>query len=116
MIRNRQIRFDQTLADLHMFHRAAKKKFGAMAFDLDAALRKARRRFTRFYAAASHCYQRASERELLRRRIGGFAQLHDHRMHPVFLEPSGYCKLVRECPICDHHKTVYEVCKAEGLM
>lgn len=43
-------------------------------------------------------YPHHSEREKLRRRLGGFAKLHDHTIRYVG-EP--YLRAERRCPICD---------------
>ena len=55
---------------------------------------------------ASASYPRQSDREKLRRRIGGFAKLHDHTM----IYPDGKPVRLFQCPICDlgmsHAKSV----------
>ena len=54
----------------------------------------------------SRQYPRQSDREKLRRRIGGFAKLHDHTM----IYPDGKPVHLFQCPICDlgmsHAKSV----------
>lgn len=56
-------------------------------------------RFRRRYGIG-RTYPRQSTREKLRRRVGGFARLHDHRRtYPDLVTE----RLVRDCPICDRH-------------
>lgn len=63
----------------------------------------------RKYRRSSSLYPRQSEREKLRRQIGGFAKLHDHTIHYV---GSPYVWQERRCPICDLGKSHAEVARA----
>lgn len=54
-------------------------------------------------------YPRQSEREKLRRQLGGFSRLHDHTVYYVG-EPYVYEE--RRCPICDKGKSHAEAARA----
>ena len=83
----------------------------ATSFNLGQAIRSARKRVARYYGGGV-MYPRNGEREKLRRQVGGFAMLHDHRLESVMLEPSGYWIQKRNCPICDQWLSHAEVARA----
>ena len=72
-------------------------------FSFAAAIRSACR-VAKFYGGTVR-YPRGSEREKLRRKVGGFARLHNHYLINVD-EPDNFdSHSKRDCPICDRHLT-----------
>jgi len=63
----------------------------------------------RSHGRGGAAYPRQSEREKLRRQLGGFAALHDHTMHYI---SDASRKKVRRCPICDLGQTHAEAARA----
>ena len=70
------------------------------------AIRSLANRFSRTYGRG-RAYPHHSEREMLRRRVGGFARLHDHALQPNLYRE----RMERCCPICDLGVTHAEVAK-----
>jgi hypothetical protein len=81
----------------------------AVSIDFGRAMRGLVNRFSRTYGRG-RTYPHHSEREMLRRRVGGFARLHDHNLYYV-----GGGKRSRICSICDRGMSQVESAKASNL-
>jgi hypothetical protein len=81
------------------------------AMEVFTAKRSTKKRPARNFSASGHPYPHNSDREKLRRRIGGFAKLHDHTIRYVG-EP--YLCAERCCPICDQGQSHDVVAKAKA--
>lgn len=75
--------------------------------DFGRAIRSLANRFSRTYGRG-RAYPHHSEREMLRRRVGGFARLHDHR---IWIAGDPWMYMERRCPICDMGMTHAEVAR-----
>jgi hypothetical protein len=78
------------------------------AMEVFTAKRSTKKRPARNFSASGHPYPHNSDREKLRRRIGGFAKLHDHTLVDVDYGR----KRERRCHICDQGQSHAEVARA----
>ena len=68
----------------------------AVSIDMRGAIKSLVNRFKRSYGTSKYTPHQGA-REKLRRRVGGFARLHDHNRYPNLATE----RLERNCPICD---------------
>ena len=92
--------------DLNKQAELLKAIVGVVKIDFGRAIRGLVNRFSRTYGKG-RAYPHHNEREMLRRRVGGFARLHDHALQPNLYGE----RMERRCPICDLGMTHAEVAK-----